>query len=70
MAFVHLHVHTQYSILDGLSVVLGVSAKLDYPQVEELWQGVVVAAKEFGYKDLSLDLQPSQNGHRISVSAN
>lgn len=69
MAFVHLHVHTHYSILDGLSVVLGVSAKLDYPQVEELWQGVVVAAKEFGYKDLSLDLQPSQNGLSISVSA-
>ncbi|MCR5560835.1 MAG: hypothetical protein K6F58_03355 [Bacteroidales bacterium] len=54
---------------EALSVVLGVSAKLDYPQVEELWQGVVAAAKEFGYKDLSLDLQPSQNGLSISVSA-
>lgn len=52
-----------------LSVVLGVSAKLDYPQVEEIWQGVTAAAEEYGYKDVAFDLQPSKNGLCISVSA-
>ncbi|MBQ9311091.1 MAG: thiamine-phosphate kinase [Bacteroidales bacterium] len=52
-----------------LSVVLGVSSKLDYPQIEELWGGIAAAAKEHGYKDVHLDLQPSQNGLAISVAA-
>ena len=52
-----------------LSVVLGVSSKLDYPQISELWQGVVYAAKEFSYQSLSLSLEPSRNGLAISVSA-
>ena len=52
-----------------LSVVLGVSSKLDYPQIEELWSGIAAAAKEYGYKDTSLDLQPSENGLCISVAA-
>lgn len=54
---------------ETLSVVLGVSAKLDYPQVEEIWQGATSAAEEYGYKNVSLDLQPSKNGLCISVSA-
>lgn len=53
----------------ALSVVLGVSAKLDYPQIKELWEGISAAAAEYGYSDVSLDLQPSQNGLCISVSA-
>ena len=52
-----------------LSVVLGVNSKLDYPQIEELWSGIAAAAKEYGYKDTSLDLQPSENGLCISVAA-
>lgn len=52
-----------------LSVRLGVSAKLDYEQVRELWGGMLVAARQFGYKSLSLDLQPSKNGLMIAVSA-
>lgn len=52
-----------------LSVVLGVSAKLDYEHIKELWEGVVIAAKEHGFKSLSLDLQPSKNGLSISVCA-
>ena len=52
-----------------LSVQLGVSAKLDFPQVKELWSGIVVAAKEQGFKHLSLDLQPSRNGLAIAVAA-
>lgn len=53
----------------SLSVVLGVSAKLDFKQIAELWSGIVVAAKEFGYKSLSLDLQPSKNGLSICIAA-
>jgi len=54
---------------ETLSVSLGISAKLDFPQISELWQGVVAAAKEHGYKKLSLDLAPSKNGLSISLSA-
>ena len=52
-----------------LSVVLGVSAKLDFDHVKELWGGVVAACKEFGYKYLSLELEPSKNGLCVSVNA-
>lgn len=52
-----------------LSITLGVSAKLDYEQVRELWSGVVSAAKEHGYKSLSLMLQPSRNGLSVGVAA-
>lgn len=54
---------------ETLSVVLGLSAKLSFTQVSELWSGIVTAADEFGYKKLSLDLVPSRNGLSISVSA-
>lgn len=54
---------------DRLSVVLGVSAKLDFDRIEELWRGIAAAAQEHGYKELSLDLQPSRNGLCISVCA-
>ena len=53
----------------SLSVRLGVSAKLDFPQVQELWEGIVTAAKEHGFKAVDLDLTPSQNGLAISVNA-
>lgn len=52
-----------------LGVVLGVSAKLDFEQVSELWSGIVAAAREFGYESLSLELQPSKNGLCINVAA-
>lgn len=52
-----------------LSVTLGISAKLDFDQISELWGGMVSAAKEHGYKSISLDLQPSRNGLNISVSS-
>ena len=53
----------------ALSVRLGVSAKLDFAQVRELWEGMVAAAKEHGFKQVDLDLAPSRNGLCISVSA-
>ena len=52
-----------------LSVRLGVSAKLDFSHVKDLWQGIVTAAKEHGFSSLDLDLLPSPNGLSISVSA-
>ncbi len=61
-----------YAVLahpEGLSVQLGVSAKLDFPQVKELWSGLVAAAQEHGYKHLSLDLQPSRNGLTLALAA-
>ncbi len=52
-----------------LSVCLGVSAKLDFEHVKDLWSGVKAAAVEHGYQSLSLDIQPSKNGLSIGVSA-
>ena len=52
-----------------LNVILGLSAKLDLEQVKELWTGITVAAKEHGFEAVNLDLQPSNNGLYISVSA-
>ena len=54
---------------ETLSVRLGISSKLDFEQTRELWSGIVSAAKEHGYKSLSLDLQPSKNGLCISIAA-
>ena len=54
---------------EDLSVRLGVSSKLDYPQISELWEGMVSAAKEHGYNGADLDLKPSRNGLIISVCA-
>lgn len=53
----------------SLSVILGVSSKLDFGQIEEFWSGVRVAAEEFGYSGLDLDLIPSLNGLCISLGA-
>lgn len=52
-----------------LAVSLGISAKLDFPQISELWRGIVAAAREHGYVGVSLDLAPSKNGLSISLSA-
>ncbi len=52
-----------------LSVVVGVSAKLDFEMVRSLWGGIAQAAREQGFEAVSLDLVPSQNGLYISLSA-
>ena len=52
-----------------LSVKLGLSAKLDFSHVRELWSGVVTAAREHGFKSLDLDLVPSPNGLSVCVSS-
>lgn len=54
---------------ETLSVQIGISAKLDFPQVQDLWQGIAATAREHGFRNLSLDLLPSRNGLAISLSA-
>ena len=48
---------------------LGVSSKLDFKHIKELWEGIVTATREHGYSQVSLDLVPSPNGLAVSVSA-
>ena len=52
-----------------LEIRLGISAKLDFKHIREVWEGMVAAAKEHGYKSVGLDLLPSPNGLTISTSA-
>ena len=52
-----------------MDIRLGISSKLDFKQIKEVWEGLVTAAREHGYKKVSLDLVPSPNGLVISVSS-
>ena len=52
-----------------LAVRLGISSKLDFAKVRELWEGMTAAAKKHSYRELSLDLLPSVNGLNICISA-
>lgn len=51
----------------AMDIVLGVSSKLDFEEISELFRGIASAAREFGFKAVSLDLVPSPNGLTISV---
>lgn len=51
----------------SISVRLGISAKLDLPQVSELWNGICTTAEEHHIKRADLDLVPSRNGLAISI---
>lgn len=62
-------IYAAFSHPRSLSARLGVSAKLDFSQVKELWEGMTVAAREHGYSHVDLDLSPSRNGLTVSVSA-
>jgi thiamine-monophosphate kinase len=52
-----------------LSVKIGVSSRFDFEEIKELWTGIISAAEEFGYSGMDLDLNPSQNGLAIALSA-
>jgi len=61
-----------FSVLSSprtLRVVIGVSSKLDYPEVAQIWEGIVEAARRYGYADIALELVPSLTGLSIAVSA-
>ncbi|MCF0177666.1 MAG: hypothetical protein HUJ90_03490 [Bacteroidales bacterium] len=51
------------------SIVLGISSRFCYEQIEELWQGIIAAAKEHSVQELKLQLNPSVNGLYISIEA-
>ena len=53
---------------ESASVRIGVSAKLDFPQIGELWSGMTAALKEHGITRVDLDLCPSRNGLTVSIS--
>ena len=50
------------------SVTLGLSSKLDFSEVRELWSGMSGALREHGVGKVSLDLVPSPNGLTAGVS--
>ncbi|MCD8313882.1 MAG: hypothetical protein LUC24_06955, partial [Bacteroidales bacterium] len=52
-----------------LDIRFGISAKLEYNHVRDIWTGAVTAAKEHGYGTVTLDLVPSKNGLCIAVTA-
>ena len=52
----------------SISVRLGISAKLDFPQISELWEGICTAADEHNISKADLDLIPSRNGLAISIA--
>lgn len=60
--------YAEFSFPRTMDVRLGISSKLDFQHIQEIWQGIVTAAKEHGYKDVTLDLVPSPNGLTVSVS--
>ena len=51
-----------------MDIRLGISSKLDFKHIKEVWDGIAAAAKEHGYKKVSLDLLPSPNGLTVSIS--
>ena len=61
--------YVEFSHPRTLDIRLGISSKLDFKHIKEIWEGAVTAAKEHGYSKVSLDLLPSPNGLAISVSA-
>ena len=62
--------YAEFSHPRTLDIRLGISSKLDLKHIKEIWEGIVTAAKEHGYKKVSLDLTPSPNGLAVSVAAN
>ena len=60
--------YAEFSHPRTLDIRLGISSKLDFKHIKEVWEGIVTAAKEHGYKQVGLDLTPSPNGLFVSVS--
>ena len=61
--------YAEFSHPRTMDVRLGISSKLDFKHIKEVWEGIVAAAKEHGYKNVSLDLLPSPNGLTVSISS-
>lgn len=61
--------YAEMASVKTICVSLGVSSKLDFEQIKELWSGIVTACLDHNVEKLDLDLVPSINGLCISVSA-
>lgn len=61
--------YAEFSHPRTMDIRLGISSKLDFKHIKEVWEGIITAAKEHGYKKVSLDLLPSPNGLAVSVSS-
>lgn len=61
--------YAEFSHPRTMDVRLGISSKLDFSHIKELWEGITAAAKEHGYCQVTLDLLPSPNGLSVSVSS-
>lgn len=61
--------YVEFSHPRTMDVRIGISSKLDFQHIREIWGGIVAAAREHGYKEVSLDLLPSPNGLTISISS-
>ena len=60
--------YAEFSHPQTMEIRLGISSKLDFKHIKEVWEGIVAAAQEHGYKQVGLDLTPSPNGLFVSVS--
>lgn len=54
----------------SLSITIAISARFTQTQLEELWEGISVAAKEHSIQAISLDLTSSMTGMTISMASN
>ena len=61
--------YVEFSHPRTMDIRLGISSKLDFKHIKDIWEGIVTAAKEHGYKKVSLDLVPSPNGLAVSVAS-
>lgn len=61
--------YAEFSHPRTMDIRLGISSKLDFKHIKDVWEGIVTSAKEHGYKKVSLDLVPSPNGLAVSVSS-
>lgn len=62
--------YAEFSHPRTMDVRLGISSKLDFKQIKEVWEGMISAAHEHNYIKVSLDLVPSPNGLTVSISVN
>ena len=61
--------YARFSIPAGADVVLALSNRFSVEDVQDFWEGIRVAAKEHGLRQLSLDLVPSAAGMTVSIAA-
>lgn len=52
----------------SLNIVVALSNRFSFEDIEQLWSGIVAVSKEHNIKSLSLDLVPSHTGLIISIN--